>query len=71
MHGEPPRAAPSAGENRGHRRFEAPLLPVSRPMAACRMNSRLATFSFHGEPYALIGVWKASLGCVGGLHTCE
>lgn len=37
MHREPPRAAPSPGENRGHRRFQAPLLPVSRLIAACHV----------------------------------
>lgn len=35
VHREPPRAAPSSRENRGHRRLTAPLLPVSRLITAC------------------------------------
>lgn len=35
VHREPPRAAPSPRENRGHRRLAAPLLPVSRLITAC------------------------------------
>lgn len=37
MHREPPRAAPSSRENRGHRRLTAPLLPVSRLITACHI----------------------------------
>lgn len=37
VHREPPRAAPSSRENRGHRRLTAPLLPVSRLITACHI----------------------------------
>lgn len=37
MHGEPPGAAPSSRENRGHRRFAAPLLPVRFQITACHI----------------------------------
>lgn len=37
VHRQPPRAAPSSRENRGHRRLTAPLLPVSRLITACHI----------------------------------
>lgn len=74
MHGEPSRTSPTPRENRGHRGLTAPVLPVSRMIAArhvctithtrvgrciqARSPAYRLTFSFHSTLYVLIRTWN-------------
>lgn len=60
VHREPPRAAPSSRENRGHRRFAAPLLPVSRLITACH----ICTIK-HTHSGVQANVFKQTTPCTG------